>query len=157
MNSIKSNIRKFLLGLIILCSGIPLWAASQNDSIVDAFKTRFSKNIRDLNELYFFSDVNSHPGNFHLDADADFEKFFRKMDLPFFSQLLQNAAEYYDCLDSLPLQQKQNFVRYFSFYDKEFESQFIYADLPLELKYLAPTLSAMHAFGNEPIRNWRGQ
>ena len=146
MNSIKSNIRKFLLGLIILCSAVPLWASAQNDSIVEAFKTRFSENIRGLSELYFFSDVNLYPGIFHFDANSDFEKTFQKMDLSFFSELSPGARGYYAFLDSLPLHQKQSFVRYFSFYDKEVERLFAVAELPLELKYIAPTLSAMNRF-----------
>lgn len=72
------------------------------------------------------------------------------MDLPFFSELSPDAAGYYDFLDSLPLHQKQNFVRYFSFYDKEAEKLFTAAELPLEMKYIAPTLSAMNRFASGP-------
>lgn len=151
MNSIKSNIRKFFFGLIVL-GAFPLWASAQRDSIVEDFKTLFAENIRSLGELYFFSDAQLYPGTFRFDANTDFEKEFGKMDLPVFPELMPNAVKYYRFLDSLPLQQQQNLVRYFSFFDKEVGKQFEAADMPPALKYLAPTLSAMNRYATGPGR-----
>lgn len=149
LNSTKQNIFKFIgkrfFAVLLL---LPLLANAQNDSITDYFQKQFLINVNALNQLYCFSDSEFYPGKFRFGKIENFKESYQKLNSPLFSETSELAANYFNFLNGLNTLQKQNFIRYFSFYEKDFETALKKAGLPIELKYLAPALSGLNRFAN---------
>ncbi|NOR74309.1 MAG: hypothetical protein GQ525_04035, partial [Draconibacterium sp.] len=69
---------------------------------------------------------------------------FQNLNLAFFTEPEEQTEEFYLFLEGLEINDKQNLIRYFSFYENEIEAVLKSNGLPVQLKYLAPALSAMN-------------
>ena len=117
---------------------------AQNDTILSSYKTQFKNNLTELSDLYCWDDPTFYPGKFKFNSIQNIQVEFQKLNLPFFSEYNNQTEQFYNFLDGLEISEKQNLIRYFSFYKKEFEAVLKNEGLPVELKYLAPALSAMN-------------
>ncbi|NQU53976.1 MAG: LysM peptidoglycan-binding domain-containing protein [Bacteroidetes bacterium] len=118
---------------------------SQSDTISDFFKLQFKNNLVELNDLYCWSDTSFYPGNFKMKSFENIQTEFQNLNFPFFVELDNQTEEFYQFLNGLEVGEKQNLIRYFSFYEKELEAVLKSNDLPIQLKYLAPAISAMNS------------
>jgi len=134
----------FILSFSILLAILPVVLKAQNDTVLFEYKTQFKNNLVELNNLYCWSDPDFYPGKFKLNSIQNIQVEFQKLNLPFFSELNSQTEQFYQFLNELEIEDKQNLVRYFSFYENEFETVLKNEGLPVELKYLAPALSAMN-------------
>jgi membrane-bound lytic murein transglycosylase D len=125
----------------LICS---LKGIAQSDLVTNAYKTQFKKNLVELNELYCWSDSTFYPGKFQLNGVGNIQSEFQNLHLPFFTALNNQTKEFYAFLEKLEDVDKMNLIRYFSLYENEFETVLKAHGLPVQLKYLAPTLSAMN-------------
>lgn len=145
LKKFKLNSRLFLIlcfaNLLVL---IPLFSKSQNDTISTSFKIEFSENLIELGDLYCWSDTTFFPGKYQFQSIENVEERLQELNLPFFSEFSNQTEIYFRFFEDLPIIQKQEFVRFFAFYEKEFEAVLLKEKLPVELKYLAPVLSAMN-------------
>jgi len=134
----------FILSFAILLWAFPVFSNAQNDSILSSYKTQFKNNLTELSDLYCWDDPTFYPGKFKFNSIQNIQVEFQKLNLPFFSEYNNQTEQFYNFLDGLEISEKQNLIRYFSFYKKEFEAVLKNEGLPVELKYLAPALSAMN-------------
>lgn len=142
MGHFNSNIRLFLV--VVLSVFFCYSVKAQADSAANLQFAFFRQNIQALHELYCFSEAGFYPGKYRKDKAHVFVAGFEKINLGLFRQMMPQSARFYNILDGLSEDDKTNFVRLFSFYEKDFETELKKAGLPLELKYLAPALSAMN-------------
>ena len=126
---------------------------AQSDSVWTAIKTQFKTNLIQVNSLYCWLDAGFYPGKFKFTPNSNFQTGFENQKPVLFSILSEKAEDFYYFLQSLNSTDKQNIVRLFSFYEKEMDASLKAAGLPIELKYLAPALSAM----NPTATNWDGK
>ncbi len=133
-----------LTGFALLLAIVPFSLKAQNDTISDSFKTQFTQNLIELGELYCWHDSTFYPGKFKLNPIGNVEAKFKEIDLSFFSDYNDKTELYLRFLENLPVNQKQNFIRFFSFFEKDFEAALEHQGLPLDFKYLAPAFSAMN-------------
>jgi membrane-bound lytic murein transglycosylase D len=122
----------------------PTFLVAQNDSIVSDYKSRFTENLNHLGELYCFSDSTFYPGKVKFVPIQNVTEKYKQLNLGLFPEISDQTANYYQFLNSLPLNQKENLVRMFSFYEKQFEACLKKAGLPIELKYIAPAISGLN-------------
>ena len=139
----KINIRPklFIIFVLSICS---LDTMSQTDSVWIAYKTHFKNNLVQIGDLYCWTDVDFFPGKFKFSSNTNFQAEFENQKPTIFPVLSNYAEDFYLFLDSLSINDKQKFIRYFSFHEKNFDAVLKSAQLPEELKYLAPALSAMN-------------
>ena len=145
MNSTIANIfRRFAAGVIIFLLVSPFLLFAQPDSIIQLHQSKFIANLRELGDLYCFSDPTFHPGKVRFATAQNVGEKYGELKLGLFSVISDKTAGYYQFLNSLPIIQKENLIRMFSFYEKQFDIGFKKADLPKELKYIAPVISALN-------------
>jgi len=140
----KHILQRFTLVLIMLIMIIPQTLVAQPDSIVQLHQSKFVGNLLELGELYCFSDTVFQPGKVRLAAVQNVTEKYKQLDLGLFPEVSDKTTVYYQFLNSLPVVQKENLVRMFSFYEKQFDTAFEKAGLPNELKYIAPAVSAIN-------------
>lgn len=144
MDYINSNIRLFLV--VVLSVFFCYSGKAQADSAANLHFTFFRQNIQALHELYCFSDTAFCQGRYHPGKVQDVDHEFEKINLCMFRQIMPQTTCFYNDLELLPEEDKKNFVRLFSFYKKDFEAELKSVGLPVELKYLAPALSAINPY-----------
>lgn len=127
---------------------LPHSSKSQNDTIPYAFTNEFNKNLRELSELYCWTDLELYSGKVQFSSDVDVKAEFFKLQLPFFQEYSTQAELYFQFLSELPLAKKEKLIRFYSFYEKQFEATFLKEGLSPEFKYLAPALSALNPYAN---------
>lgn len=132
-------IKNTIVLLIVLSPG---FLHAQNDSTCQNFESRFKLNLTALNNLYCWKDSSFLQGEFRYANDVDFKKEIKKQEL--FNDLDVGADRFYQLLQQLSTKDKQHLIRYFSFYQPVFERDLHKAGLHLDLKYLAPAISAMN-------------
>lgn len=130
--------------MLFVFTGIVFPSGAQEIQNQEVFKTAFQNNLRELGSLYFFSDSTLYPGRYRFKKSIHFQTEFGKLELPFFSEPVEKAPGWFYFLEALNSAEKQNLVRYFSFYENEIEQELKKHQLPVELKYLAPALLAMN-------------
>jgi membrane-bound lytic murein transglycosylase D len=149
LEKFKLNIRLllfFCFALILVI--LPHSSKSQSDTIPYSFTNEFNKNLRELSELYCWTDLNFYPGKVQFNSDVDLMTDFQNLQLPIFKAYSKQAELYFKFFSELPLARKEKLVRFYSLHEKEFETAFLKENLPLELKYLAPALSTMNPHAN---------
>ncbi len=104
------------------------------------FQAKFEQNLSELNGLYCWSDSAFSEGEFSY--HNDFDRTLQQNTL--FQEHYPSTLFYLQYLNDLTLFNKQHLIAYFSLYEPFFEKQFKQAGLPVEIKYLAPALSAMN-------------
>ncbi len=152
LNLQKIHIRLKLFGFFVLslCS---FKTMSQSDSVWIAYKTQFKINLIQKDNLYCWSDADFYPGKFKFSPISNFKPKFDNQKPGIFPILSKEAEDFYLFLQNSNTTEKQNLIRLFSFYEKEMEACLNAAGLPVELKYLAPALSAM----NPGTVSWEGK
>jgi len=143
LNFQKINIRTKLL-IIFVLSIFSLESIAQTDSVCIVSKTQFRNNLVELNDLYCWSEADFYPGKLMLTSELNFKTEFQKLNLLFFTEPEEQTEEFYLFLEGLEINEKQHLIRYFSFYENEIEAVLKSNGLPVQLKYLAPALSAMN-------------
>jgi membrane-bound lytic murein transglycosylase D len=145
LNSVKANIfRRFAAGVIIFLLIAPFLLSAQPDSIVQLHQSKFARNLLELGELYCFSDTVFQPGKVRLATVQNVAEKYAQLNFELFTEISNQTAGYYQFLNSLPVVQKENLVRMFSVYEKQFDAAFKKAGLPNELKYIAPAISGLN-------------
>ncbi len=134
----------YILSFAILLVVFPTILKAQNNTILSDYKTQFKNNLAELNDLYCWNDPTFYPGKFKFNSIQNIQAEFQNRNFPFFSEFNNQTEQFYKFLDGLEISEKQNLIRYFSFYEKEFEAALKNENLPIELKYLAPAFSAMN-------------
>ncbi len=123
---------------------IPRTLVAQPDSIVQLHQSKFARNMLELGDLYCFTDPAFQPGKVKYASIQNVSEKYVELKLGLFPEISNKTAEYYQYLSSLPVVQKENLVRIFSFYEKQFDAGFKRAGLPVELKYIAPAISGLN-------------
>jgi membrane-bound lytic murein transglycosylase D len=123
---------------------IPQMLSAQPDSIVQQHQSKFARNMLELGDLYCFTDPNFQPGKVKFATIQNVSEKYGELSLGLFPEISDKTAGYYQFLNSLPLIQKENLIRMFSFYEKQFDTGFKKAGLIIELKYIAPAISALN-------------
>ena len=121
-----------------------LTVKSQNSANINSFEIEFKKNLKELSQLYCWSDTHFYAGKFKMKSISNVQSEFQNLSFPFFSEQNEKTEEFYRFLDGLDIEEKQNLIRFFHYYENEFESALQLFGLPIQLKYLAPALSAMN-------------
>jgi len=127
---------------VVVFSVLSFSGKAQNDS--DIYKNRFKNNLNELSKLYCFTDFMFYQGKFRFQQIGNVEEEFRKLELSVFSEISDKTADYYCFFNELTEENQQNLIRLFSFYENDIEEILKKAELPDELKYLAPAISAMN-------------
>lgn len=140
LNSKLLNILSFTILLLVL----PFLSSSKTDTISSAFKVGFFKNLDELNNLYCWSDTSFKVGKCEFRSVQSIEDEFQSLNLPFYSDYTEQTELFYRFFDELEIEKKTRLIQFFSIYETEFNRIFRKAELPIELKYLAPALSAMN-------------
>lgn len=142
---ISRNINIYFQLLIIFVFGvIDKNAYSQENSIENSFEIRVLKNLESLDAMYCWGEKDFFPGKFQMIETTDFKSDYEKLNLSIFPNATLQAKEFYFFLNQLPLNERQNLVRYFTYYESYFEMILKSAGLPQDLKYLAPAFSSMN-------------
>ncbi len=145
MNSVKANInQRVSFGFVIYLMIVPIFLSAQNDSIITDYKSRFTENLLELGDLYCFSDPTFQPGKVKFVTVQNVAEKYSELNLFLFPEISDKTADFYQFLNSLPIVQKENLVRMFSFYEKQWDAGFKKAGLPVELKYIAPAISGLN-------------
>lgn len=145
LNSVKVNIyQRISFGFVIYLVMVPTFLAAQNDSIITGYKSRFTENIVDLGELYCFSDSTFFPGKVKFVPVQNVTEKYAQLNLGLFPEISAGTTGYYRFLEALPVTQKQNLVRMFSYYEMQYDACLKKAGLPKELKYIAPAISGLN-------------
>ncbi|MBT3385921.1 MAG: LysM peptidoglycan-binding domain-containing protein [Prolixibacteraceae bacterium] len=134
-----------LLGVVL--SVLPVSGKAQD--VPDIFRNRFIKNLDELSKLYYFTDSTYYPGKFKFQQIENVEGEYKNLDLVLFPKTSDLTSGYFQFLNGLESVDKQNLVRFFSIYESEFEGLLKSAGLPVELKYLAPSISAMNFMASD--------
>lgn len=117
---------------------------SQNSSNINSFEIEYKKNLKELSHLYCWSDTSFYNGKFKMKSINNIQSEFKDLNFPFYQEQKEKTEEFYRFLDGLDIEEKQNLIRFFHYYENEFESALQLYGLPVQLKYLAPALSAMN-------------
>ncbi len=122
----------------------PTFLFAQPDSIVQFHKTDFERNLIEMGNLFCFSDPTFQSGKVKFSSVQNVADYYPQLNSPLFPEVSGRTADFYAFLNSLPVLQKENLIRMFSFYEKQFDAGFKKAGLPIELKYIAPAISALN-------------
>ena len=114
------------------------------DTISTEFKVRFNKNLDELGNLYCWSDPDFQKRKIELKTATNIKNEFQNLFLPFFNNYLTQTELFYHFYDKLETDKRGKLIQFYSLYEKEFSRVFRNEGLPLELKYLAPALTAMN-------------
>lgn len=152
LNLQKINIR-LKISVIFVLSIFSFKIMAQTDSVWVEYKTQYRTNLMLVNNLYCWSDADFYPGKFKFSPNSSFNPKLENPKPALFTIFSEQTEDFYFFLRSLNSTEKQNLVRLFSFYEKEMDAALKAAGLPIELKYLAPALSAM----NPTAMNWEGK
>ncbi|TNF44152.1 MAG: LysM peptidoglycan-binding domain-containing protein [Bacteroidetes bacterium] len=123
---------------------IPQVVDAQPDSIVQLHQSKFARNMLELGDLYCFTDPAFQPGKVKFATIQNVGEKYGELNLVLFPEISDKTVGFYQFLNSLPVVQKENLVRMFSFYEKKFETELKKQGLPIELKYIAPAVSALN-------------
>ncbi len=145
MNRYKLNNRIFhSLGLAVFLVALPLFLKAQNSVGSSGFEPQFKKNLAKLRKLYCLNDTVTCFGKFYFNTLPDIHAELEQINLPFFASVTTQTERIYRFLEGLDIGDKKNLIRIFSFYEDDFEIALKSNGLPVELKLLAPVLSAMN-------------
>lgn len=133
------NIKNIVLVLLaVIYTGT---TNAQSDTLPENYFTTFQKNI---NQLPDFTDSEFYPGKYRIEPTDDFPEKYKSLHSSVFPKTLEKSEEYFHFFDSFSGEEKKSLVGLFSFYEKGIENELQKAGLPVELKYLAPAISAFN-------------
>lgn len=127
---------------------LPHSSKSQSDTIPYSFTNEFNKNQRELSELYDWEDLKIYRGKVQFNSGVDLKVELQNLQLPLFNEYSKLTKLYFQFFNDLRMAEKERLVRFYSYYEKKFEAGFQKEGLPIELKYLAPALSAMNPYAD---------
>ena len=137
---------KYQLKYLFLLLFLPVVSQSQPDTISDFTLQNFVQNIADPGSYMSDASNNVEVKQLWQENNGSFSDQFKSCKGSLFQEELTLSAKFYNFLNHLPQANREKLVRRFSNYDNYFESALEEAGLPVELKYLAPALSAMNPF-----------
>ena len=139
---------KYKLKYILVLGCFPFLGSAQIDSLSALVFDRLISDVAHLPESGEGKelDVNSTPAE-------HFSQEYLKLDPKLFPTPLEEASVFYGDLIRLPIQFQQNLAHWFAAYEPMITRKIEENDLPNELKYLAPALSAMNLKAIDPDRN----
>lgn len=125
--------------LLVLLISLPVFLQAQTDSLTYLVFDQLKLNISNI-------DINpSSETAFNQQfSKPKFEEEYAKSEPKLFPDCIEAASIFYDQFNQLPLQEKQKLQTAFSVYEPIISAKLKEADLPDELKYLAPALSGMN-------------
>ncbi|MGE0021420.1 MAG: LysM peptidoglycan-binding domain-containing protein [Draconibacterium sp.] len=91
-----------------------------------------------------FNDSTFNPGKFRPGFAENPAAIYNQLRLPVFASFTFYAGAWFNTFNTLPLNEKQNLLRYFSANEEYFDKELRKAGLPVELKYVAPAVSGMN-------------
>jgi membrane-bound lytic murein transglycosylase D len=138
------SLKNTALLLLVATLAFVTKAEAQSDTIPENYFITFQQNAYQLSNLHFFTGPEFYPGKFRFEKVKDFPERYGSLKFSSFPEVLDKAEEYFRFFNSLSEEEKKNLVRLFSFYEKDFEKELQKAGLPVELKYLAPAVSALN-------------
>jgi len=145
LNSVKANINQWVsFGFVIYLVIVPMFLAAQNDSIITDYKSHFAENLLEMGNLYCFSDPTFQSGKVKFSSVQNVAEYYTQLNSPLFPEVTGRTADFYAFLNSLPILKKENLIRMFSFYEKQFDANIKKAGLTIELKYIAPAISGLN-------------
>ncbi len=136
--------RSFSFFFVVFAVAISVAVYAQSDSVQNGFQNKIQYNLNELQQLLLLNDTVLLNGTFQYNKVENVDIELQKLNLPVFKETAPKTEQYYQTLNRLNSADKQNFIRTFTFYEKEFEKRLKEAGLPSGLKYLAPALSAMN-------------
>lgn len=141
---------KSLLIYIFFLLLIPLVGRAETDTISNAFLQKISINLANVIDGPNADDLKNDPFASKKIIFPDFDEAYAKFGIGIFKTKLEQSTYFYSSLKDLKPNEKQQLVSEFSSYDVFFSFAFEEANLPVDLKYLAPAISAMNpkAVGN---------
>ncbi|HCE59188.1 MAG TPA: hypothetical protein DER09_15475 [Prolixibacteraceae bacterium] len=117
---------------------------AQTDSLQLQQQSHWRKNISEMSRMTCFYDSNFNPGKFKSGFSENPATQYNQLHLPVFATFTFQANVWLGLFNSLPLNEKQNLLRYFSACGEYFDKELKKAGLPVELKYVAPAVSGMN-------------
>ena len=145
MKATKTYIlQRFIFGFIIFTMVAPTFVFAQNDTIAQLYKTDFERNLIELGDLYCFTDPDFQPGKVKFSSVQNVAEAYTRLNSSLFPEVSGRTVDFYAFLNSLPILKKDNLIRMFSFYEKQWDAGFKKAGLPVELKYIAPAISGLN-------------
>ncbi len=122
----------------------PVLSHAQTDTISDATLQRFANNLRIAAENRDDQNSAANPFSREKIVFPDFEEGFEQNGPSVFRSELATSEVFYAFLEKLKPSEKQILVMSFGAYDPFFNAALEEANLPYDLKYLAPAISAMN-------------
>ena len=135
---------KFLYKYILVFLVCPVLSHAQTDTISDATLQRFANNLRIAAENRDDQNSAANPFSREKIVFPDFEEGFEQNGPSVFRSELATSEVFYAFLEKLKPSEKQILVMSFGAYDPFFNAALEEANLPYDLKYLAPAISAMN-------------
>jgi len=130
--------------IAVLLTFMPFLSGADTDSLSTRMLTWSQTNLEVLDNLYCWHGSNYSSGHYRLKTSKNVQNEFEDLNLLVFTNFIEETELFYRYLDQLETDKKKKLVRYFSFYEKEFETAFEKNGLPADLKYMAPALSMMN-------------
>ena len=128
--------------MAVLIFGFSLMGKSQLRLDTLSWKERFTMFLQEENGIYVSDEM--YPGNFLFNLSGNPEVDFKKLNSGLFLEPSPKLYEYYFFLENLSPEKKHQLIRTFSFYENDILAVLVEAELPPELKYLPPAISAMN-------------
>ena len=117
---------------------------AQTDSLQLQQQSRLLKNISEMSRMTCFSDSTFNIGKYRQGLAENPAAIYNQLHLPVFASFTFYAGAWFNAFNTLPLNEKQNLLRYFSANEEYFDKELKNAGLPVELKYVAPAVSGMN-------------
>lgn len=135
---------KFLSKYILVLLVFPVLSHAQTDTISDATLQRFANNLRIVVENRDDQNSAANPFSREKIVFPDFEEGFEQNGPSVFRSELATSEVFYAFLKNLKPAEKQTLVMSFGVYEPFFNAALEEANLPDDLKYFAPAISAMN-------------
>ena len=135
---------KFLYKYILVLVAFPVLSHAQTDTISDATLQHFANNLRITTENLGVNNSDADPFSREKIVFPDFEEGFEQNEPSVFQSELATSKVFYAFLKDLKPSEKQTLVLNFGAYESFFSAALEEANLPSDLKYLAPAVSAMN-------------
>lgn len=136
----------FFAGLLGVLMTLQLTARGQGDTLSPGYVGEYVRNLGKLREQWTWFDTAFVVNDFSRAEGIDFEDGYKKLQTGVFPEPSPEALLFYDFLNKLPQNDKQNLLLAFSLHEKFIENALQEAGLPSGLKYLPPAMSAMNMY-----------
>ncbi|MEN8118074.1 MAG: LysM peptidoglycan-binding domain-containing protein [Bacteroidota bacterium] len=129
---------------IVVLTVVPFASYTQTDTVSTRFIQKSEANLVALNELYCWNDSTFYNGKVLFKEETEFLQAFSNINLQLFPEIQPGAGYFYNYINQLDIESKQNLVWCFNYYESYYNKKFKTAGLPTDIKYFAPAISAMN-------------